>query len=141
VDQYGFEFYSCWISCNSDYSNAILIASTFELLMIRFVRFESAQYMNVIGIVRLYPVFDESQSRVDTYPKKRKIMSYNRPEAGYVTAQKPCQTSLNISRYVLPPIGEDIPPLDVAIQDFKAAWERAQDAEGKLRDIMKQNGL
>ena len=47
----------------------------------------------------------------------------------------------NISRYILPPIGEDIPPLDVAIQEFKAAWGRAQEAEGKLRDIMKQNGL
>jgi type I restriction enzyme M protein len=29
--------------------------------------------------------------------------------------------TLNISRYVLPPIGEDIPPLDEAIADFKAA--------------------
>ena len=29
--------------------------------------------------------------------------------------------TLNISRYVLPPIDEDIPPLDTAIADFKAA--------------------
>jgi hypothetical protein len=31
--------------------------------------------------------------------------------------------------------------LDVAIEDFKSAWERAQEAENKLRDIMKENGL
>jgi type I restriction enzyme M protein len=45
--------------------------------------------------------------------------------------------TLNISRYVLPPIGEDIPPLDVAIEDFKAAWEKAQEAEDRLRDLLK----
>lgn len=49
--------------------------------------------------------------------------------------------TLNISRYVLPPIGEDIPPLDVAIEDFKAAWERAQEAEAKLRELLKENNL
>lgn len=49
--------------------------------------------------------------------------------------------TLNISRYVLPPIGEDIPPLDVAIEDFKSAWERAQEAENKLRDLLKENNL
>ena len=48
--------------------------------------------------------------------------------------------TLNISRYVLPPIGEDIPPLDVAIEDFKAAWERAQEAESKLRTLMQEGG-
>jgi hypothetical protein len=51
---------------------------------------------------------------------------------------------LNISRYVLPPIGErskSVPPLDVVIEDFKSAWERAQAAESRLRDIMKENGL
>lgn len=49
--------------------------------------------------------------------------------------------TLNISRYVLPPLGADIPPLDVAIEDFKAAWERAQAAEGRLRSLMIENGL
>lgn len=48
--------------------------------------------------------------------------------------------TLNISRYVLPPIGADIPPLDVAIEDFKAAWERAQDAESKLRTLLDEEG-
>jgi type I restriction enzyme M protein len=48
--------------------------------------------------------------------------------------------TLNISRYVLPPIGEDIPPLDVAIADFKAAWEWAQAAENRLRDLLRENG-
>ena len=47
--------------------------------------------------------------------------------------------TLNISRYVLPPIGEDIPPLDVAITNFKAAWEQAQKAEAKLRKLLQEN--
>jgi type I restriction enzyme M protein len=47
---------------------------------------------------------------------------------------------LNISRYVLPPIGENIPPLDVAIEDFKSAWERAQEAEAKLRSLLSEGG-
>lgn len=49
--------------------------------------------------------------------------------------------TLNISRYVLPPIGADIPPLPVAIDEFKAAWERAQEAEARLRGLMVENGL
>lgn len=48
--------------------------------------------------------------------------------------------TLNISRYVLPPIGEDIPPLDMAIEDFKSAWERAQGAESKLRTLLNEGG-
>jgi type I restriction enzyme M protein len=48
--------------------------------------------------------------------------------------------TLNISRYVLPPIGEDIPPLDTAIADFKTAWQRAQEAENKLREFLKAEG-
>ncbi len=48
--------------------------------------------------------------------------------------------TLNISRYVLPPAGEDIPPLDVAIADFKAALERAREAEDHLRKVMLEGG-
>ncbi|MDX9956720.1 MAG: N-6 DNA methylase, partial [Anaerolineae bacterium] len=48
--------------------------------------------------------------------------------------------TLNISRYVLPPVGEDIPPLDVAIADFQVAWERAQQAEAHLRDLLAEGG-
>ncbi len=48
--------------------------------------------------------------------------------------------TLNISRYVLPPIGTDIPPLAVAIADFKAAWQRAQTAEAHLRQVLAENG-
>ena len=36
---------------------------------------------------------------------------------------------------------QHIPPLDVAIEDFKAVWGRAKEAENKLRDIMKENGF
>ena len=48
--------------------------------------------------------------------------------------------TLNISRYVLPPIGEDIPPLDVAIAEFKAALEQAREAEERLKQVMEEGG-
>ena len=38
--------------------------------------------------------------------------------------------TLNISRYVLPPIGEDIPPLPEAVEAFKKALVDARAAEG-----------
>ena len=48
--------------------------------------------------------------------------------------------TLNISRYVLPPMGEDIPGLDVAIADFKAAWARAQASEERFRELLRKEG-
>ncbi len=48
--------------------------------------------------------------------------------------------TLNISRYVLPPIGEDIPPLTEAIADFRAALQRVREAEEELRRVMTEGG-
>jgi len=48
--------------------------------------------------------------------------------------------TLNISRYVLPPVGRDIPPLPEAIADFKAALERVREAEEALRREMVEGG-
>ena len=48
--------------------------------------------------------------------------------------------TLNISRYVLPPIGEDIPPSDEAIADFKVALNDAREAEGRLCELMNKGG-
>lgn len=48
--------------------------------------------------------------------------------------------TLNISRYVLPPIGEDIPPLPEAIASFKTALAQAKAAEDKLKRIMEEEG-
>jgi len=48
--------------------------------------------------------------------------------------------TLNISRYVLPPIGEDIPSLDDAIADFKSALARVRKAEANLRQVMVEGG-
>ena len=48
--------------------------------------------------------------------------------------------TLNISRYVLPPIGEDIPPLDHAISEFKATLARCRDAEERLRRELSEGG-
>ncbi|MBX7513003.1 type I restriction-modification system subunit M [Qipengyuania sp. GH38] len=48
--------------------------------------------------------------------------------------------TLNISRYVLPPIGEDIPPLPEAIDSFKTALGEARAAEDRLREVLTEGG-
>ncbi|MCZ8318875.1 MAG: class I SAM-dependent DNA methyltransferase [Silanimonas sp.] len=48
--------------------------------------------------------------------------------------------TLSISRYVLPPLQEDIPPLPHAIAAFKDALTRCREAEGKLKDVMESGG-
>lgn len=48
--------------------------------------------------------------------------------------------TLNISRYVLPPIGADIPPLHVAAAAFKEAVARCREAEDNLRRVMREGG-
>jgi len=47
---------------------------------------------------------------------------------------------LNISRYVLPPIGEDVLPLPEAIDDFKTALAEAGAAEDRLRTVLTEGG-
>jgi type I restriction enzyme M protein len=44
--------------------------------------------------------------------------------------------TLNISRYVLPLIGEDIPPMEDAIGDFKAVLSKIREAEDQLRTVI-----
>jgi len=48
--------------------------------------------------------------------------------------------TLNISRYVLPPVGEDIPPLPEAIAAFKSALAEARAAEDHLRTVLTEGG-
>jgi len=48
--------------------------------------------------------------------------------------------TLNISRYVLPPIGEDIPPLHEAVSAFKEALGDARVAEDHLRTVLTKGG-
>lgn len=48
--------------------------------------------------------------------------------------------TLNISRYVLPPIGEDIPPLPEAVASFKEALTAARAAEDHLRTVLTEGG-
>ena len=48
--------------------------------------------------------------------------------------------TLNISRYVLPPLQEDIPPLAEAIAAFKDALTRCRDAEDRLAKVMTEGG-
>ncbi len=48
--------------------------------------------------------------------------------------------TLNISRYVLPPIGDDIPPLPEAVDAFKAALADARAAEDHLRTVLTDGG-
>jgi len=47
---------------------------------------------------------------------------------------------LNISRYVLPPIGEDVPPLPEAVAAFKTALADARSAEDHLRKVLIEGG-
>ena len=48
--------------------------------------------------------------------------------------------TLNISRYVLPPLSEDIPPLPEAIAAFKEALQRCREAEERLAKVMEEGG-
>ena len=48
--------------------------------------------------------------------------------------------TLNISRYVLPPLREDIPPLPEAIAAFKDALLRCREAEDRLTQVMTERG-
>ncbi len=48
--------------------------------------------------------------------------------------------TLNISRYVPPPIGTDFPPLSVAVDAFKTALAEAQAAEDQLRTTLIESG-
>ena len=44
--------------------------------------------------------------------------------------------TLNISRYVLPPIGEDVRPLPEAVAAFKLALAEVRAAEDRLRRLL-----
>ena len=48
--------------------------------------------------------------------------------------------TLNISRYVLPSLQEDIPPLPDAIAAFKDALARCREAEARLAQVMTEGG-
>jgi type I restriction enzyme M protein len=48
--------------------------------------------------------------------------------------------TLNISRYVIPPIGQDIPPLPEAVEAFKIALADARAAEDHLRKVLVEGG-
>jgi type I restriction enzyme M protein len=48
--------------------------------------------------------------------------------------------TLNISRYVLPPIGEEIPPLPEAVAAFKEALAECRAAEDRLREVLTEGG-
>ena len=48
--------------------------------------------------------------------------------------------TLNISRYVLPPIGEEIPSLPEAVADFKQALSECRVAEDNLREVLTEGG-
>jgi type I restriction enzyme M protein len=48
--------------------------------------------------------------------------------------------TLNISRYVLPPIGQDIPPLPEAVEAFETALADARAAEDHLRKVLVEGG-
>jgi type I restriction enzyme M protein len=48
--------------------------------------------------------------------------------------------TLNISRYVMPRLGEDIPSLPEAVAAFKQAVAEARAAEDRLREVLNEGG-
>jgi type I restriction enzyme M protein len=65
------------------------------------------------------------------------------PNAARVVSLEEIMTedwTLNISRYVLPPLQEDIPPLPDAIAAFKDALTRCREAEKRLEQVMSEGG-
>jgi len=48
--------------------------------------------------------------------------------------------TLNISRYVAPPLGEDVPPLEEAVAAFRQALDRCREAEDHLQRVLKEGG-
>lgn len=48
--------------------------------------------------------------------------------------------TLNISRYILPPIGADIPPLSEAVAAFKDTLAKCREAEDNLRKVIVEGG-
>lgn len=48
--------------------------------------------------------------------------------------------TLNISRYVQPPLGQDIPPLPEALEHFRSAVSEARQAEDHLRKVLVEGG-
>jgi len=48
--------------------------------------------------------------------------------------------TLNISRYVLPPVGADIPPLSEAVAALKESLREARAAEDHLRTVLTEGG-
>ena len=48
--------------------------------------------------------------------------------------------TLNISRYVLPPVGEDVPPLPEALASLRQALAEARSAEDRLRLVLVEDG-
>lgn len=65
-------------------------------------------------------------------PDHVKVVSLNDIEAEDWT--------LNISRYVMPPVGEDIPSLPEAVAAFKQAVAEARAAEDRLREVLTEGG-
>jgi type I restriction enzyme M protein len=48
--------------------------------------------------------------------------------------------TLNISRYVLPPLTENISPLPKAIAEFKEGLNRCRKAEDRLAQVIREGG-
>ena len=95
------------------------------------ILFRKARAQNFLGpehseqIVAWFEAFEDVEDRA-------KVVSLDEiKEEGW---------TLNICRYVLPPIGEDIPPLPEAITAFKETLAEARTAEDHLRAVLTEGG-
>lgn len=74
----------------------------------------------------------ELRQHLTDVPDRVKVVSLDDIEAEDWT--------LNTSRYVMPPAGEDIPSLPEAAAAFKQAVAEARAAEERLRDVLTDGG-
>ena len=80
---------------------------------------------------------------VSQWTEAVEALGHERPDLVLLYLNMPTKEegwTLNISRYVLPPVREDIPPLPEAVAAFKDAFTEARAAEDQLRTVLTEGG-
>ena len=91
----------------------------------KYIKFNPMMLLHGEQIVEWFRAFETVEDRV-------KVVTLNEIKEEAWT--------LNISRYVLPPLGEDILPFPVAVAAFKEALTDVRAAEDHLRAVLTHGG-
>ena len=112
-------------------------------------RYKPAERTNKVLIIDAHDLYRKSRAQIflDRH-HAQKIVEYFEAFEGVEDRAKVVSLdeikdegwTLNISRYILPPIGEDIPPLPEAVAAFKEALAEARAAEDNLRTVLTEGG-